>query len=54
MSKILDQDEVDALLRGLSGGEIEAETDILEDDSGVVVFDLSNQDRIIRGRMPVL
>jgi len=54
MSKILDQDEVDALLRGLSGGEIEAETDILEDDSGVVSFDLSNQDRIIRGRMPVL
>jgi flagellar motor switch protein FliM len=54
MSKILDQDEVDALLRGLSGGEIEAENDILEDDSGVVVFDLSNQDRIIRGRMPVL
>ncbi|MEA4857024.1 flagellar motor switch protein FliM [Solidesulfovibrio sp.] len=54
MSKILDQDEVDALLRGLSGGEIEAETDILEDDSGVVVFDLSNQDRIIRGRMRVL
>ena len=54
MSKILDQDEVDALLRGLSGGEIEAENDILEDDSGIVVFDLSNQDRIIRGRMPVL
>jgi len=54
MSKILDQDEVDALLRGLSGGEIEAETDIPEDDSGVVSFDLANQDRIIRGRMPVL
>ncbi len=54
MSKILDQDEVDALLRGLSGGEIEAESDIVEDDSGVVAFDLSNQDRIIRGRMPVL
>ncbi|MEW5773605.1 MAG: flagellar motor switch protein FliM [Thermodesulfobacteriota bacterium] len=54
MSKILDQDEVDALLRGLSGGEIEAEADIPEDDSGVVSFDLANQDRIIRGRMPVL
>jgi len=54
MSKILDQDEVDALLRGLSGGEIESETDIPEDDTGVVSFDLANQDRIIRGRMPVL
>ncbi|MGE4297753.1 MAG: flagellar motor switch protein FliM [Desulfovibrionaceae bacterium] len=54
MSKILAQDEVDSLLRGLSGGEIETETDVPEDDSGIVPFDLSNQDRIIRGRMPVL
>jgi flagellar motor switch protein FliM len=54
MSKILNQDEVDALLRGLSGGEVEAEADISTDDSGVVPFDLANQDRIIRGRMPVL
>ncbi|WP_432734442.1 flagellar motor switch protein FliM [Maridesulfovibrio sp. FT414] len=54
MSKILQQDEVDALLRGLSGGEVETEQDIPDDDSGVVSFDLANQDRIIRGRMPVL
>ena len=54
MNKILAQDEVDALLRGLSGGEIESENDIPEDDSGIVAFDLANQDRIIRGRMPVL
>ncbi|BDV00050.1 flagellar motor switch protein FliM [Thermodesulfomicrobium sp. WS] len=54
MSKILNQDEVDALLRGISGGEIETEQDQPQDDSGVVVFDLANQDRIIRGRMPVL
>jgi len=54
MNKILAQDEVDALLRGLSGGSIETETDIPEDDAGIVPFDLANQDRIIRGRMPVL
>ncbi|MFW5731530.1 MAG: flagellar motor switch protein FliM [Desulfonatronovibrionaceae bacterium] len=54
MNKILDQNEVDALLRGLTGGEVETETDIPEEDSGVVDFDISNQDRIIRGRMPVL
>lgn len=54
MNKILAQDEVDALLRGLSGGELEAETDEPTDDSGIVSFDLANQDRIIRGRMPVL
>ncbi|MDK2956407.1 MAG: flagellar motor switch protein FliM [Desulfovibrionales bacterium] len=54
MSKILDQNEVDALLRGLSGGEVDSEAELPEDDSGVVSFDLANQDRIIRGRMPVL
>lgn len=54
MSKILSQDEVDTLLRGLTGGEVESDSEILEDDSGIVAFDLSNQDRIIRGRMPVL
>ena len=54
MSKILNQDEVDALLRGISGGEIETEEEVIEDQAGVVSFDLANQDRIIRGRMPVL
>jgi flagellar motor switch protein FliM len=54
MSKILQQDEVDALLRGLTGGEVDTETDVVEDESGIVPFDLSNQDRIIRGRMPVM
>ncbi len=54
MSKILTQEEVDALLKGMSGGEIETETDSVEDDSGITVYDLTNQDRIIRGRMPTL
>jgi flagellar motor switch protein FliM len=54
MNKILAQDEVDALLRGLSGGEIEKEQESQLDPSGIVPFDLANQDRIIRGRMPVL
>ena len=54
MNKILAQDEVDALLRGLSGGEIDSSTDEQMDDTGIVPFDLANQDRIIRGRMPVL
>jgi flagellar motor switch protein FliM len=53
MSKILNQDEVDALLRGMTGGEVETESDF-PDDSGIVPFDLANQDRIIRGRMPVM
>lgn len=54
MNKVLAQDEVDALLRGLSGGEIESDNDVEDDPDGIVSFDLANQDRIIRGRMPVL
>ena len=54
MSKILNQHEVDALLRGISGGEIETEDETTAPENGVVTFDLANQDRIIRGRMPVL
>jgi len=54
MSKILSQDEVDALLRGMSGGEIEVEADHIADQDGVIPYDLTNQDRIIRGRMPTL
>lgn len=54
MNKVLAQDEVDALLKGLSGGEIESEQDLSGEQEGIVAFDLANQDRIIRGRMPVL
>ncbi len=55
MEKVLSQDEVDALLNGISGGEIETENDTAEEDDGSVQrFDLTNQDRIIRGRMPTL
>jgi flagellar motor switch protein FliM len=54
MNKILNQDEVDALLKGLSGGDVEVEEEAVDFDDGIVTFDLANQDRIIRGRMPVL
>ena len=53
MNKFLAQDEVDALLNGLSGGDLEVEAEE-ENSDGIVLFDLANQDRIIRGRMPVL
>ncbi|MGZ5187161.1 MAG: flagellar motor switch protein FliM, partial [Caldimonas sp.] len=51
--QILTQDEVDALLQGISG-----ESDSLEDEpaqnGGVRSFDLANQDRMVRDRMPTL
>jgi len=54
MSQVLSQEEVDALLRGVSDGEIETEAEYIADDSGIVAYDLTSQERIIRGRMPTL
>lgn len=56
MSQVLSQNEVDALLAAVSDGDIGAGEELLEeeDDSGVIVYDLTSQDRIIRGRMPTL
>ena len=54
MSQILSQEEVDALLRGVTDGEIETEMEYVPDESGIVPYDLTSQERIIRGRMPTL
>lgn len=52
MQDLLSQDEIDALLHGVDDGEIETEGDF--DASGVRSYDLTSQDRIVRGRMPTL
>lgn len=54
MANILDQNEVDALLRGVVKGEVETESDVPSGESSTSSYDLTNQDRIIRGRMPTL
>ncbi|MEC4673210.1 MAG: flagellar motor switch protein FliM [Nitrospirota bacterium] len=54
MDKILSQDEVDALLRGVTGGEVETTPDPEEPTEGPVPYDLGNQEWIVRGRMPTL
>ena len=54
MSEVLSQNEVDALLRGVNEGEVQTETDQPEELSGVVPYDLSSQEKIIRGRLPTL
>ena len=55
MSEVLSQGEVDALLRGVGDGEIETETDEApEEVSGIVPYDLTSQEKIIRGRLPTL
>lgn len=50
---ILSQDEVDALLNGMGGGDIETE-DVSEETGDTRNYDFGNEDRIIRGRMPTL
>ena len=55
MSEVLSQGEVDALLRGVGDGDIETETDEApEDVSGIVPYDLTSQEKVIRGRLPTL
>ena len=54
MEKILSQDEVDALLKGLSDGDIESGKEGASEQEGIRAYDLTSQDRIVRGRMPTL
>ena len=59
MAQVLSQDEVDALLSAVGDGDLEEDsTSSVEseqdEDIHVQSYDLTNQDRVIRGRMPVL
>jgi flagellar motor switch protein FliM len=54
MTKVLSQEEVDALLKGLIDGEIEVDSDQGDHEAGVTPYDFTSQERIIRGRMPTL
>jgi len=51
---LLSQDEIDALLHGVDGGDVE--TDGSDDliDGEARGYDFASQDRIVRGRMPTL
>jgi len=48
----LSQDEVDALLKGVTGEADEVEAPV--DTTGVRPYDMATQERIVRGRMPTL
>jgi flagellar motor switch protein FliM len=49
---LLSQDEIDALLHGVDDGLVE--TDNAAEPGAVKSYDLTSQDRIVRGRMPTL
>jgi len=54
MSEILSQDEVDSLLDGLDSGEVESEADVVKPEpvEGIVAYDFTSQDKVVRARMP--
>ncbi len=52
--KILSQDEVDALLRGVVSGDVDTTPKVEEPEKPSKAYDLLNQEKIIRGRMPAL
>jgi flagellar motor switch protein FliM len=54
MTNILSQDEVDSLLKGLTEGEVAAETDKPVSSHEVMRYDFTGKDRIIDTRMPAL
>lgn len=52
MQDLLSQDEIDALLHGVDDGDVSTESD--GEAGEVSAYDLTTQDRIVRGRMPTL
>jgi len=51
---LLSQDEIDALLHGVDDGDVELAGSETAVDGEARPYDLSSQDRIVRGRMPTL
>jgi flagellar motor switch protein FliM len=51
---ILSQDEIDALLHGVEGGNVETGNDPNLLDGQARPYDLASNERIVRGRMPTL
>jgi flagellar motor switch protein FliM len=52
--QILSQDEVDALLQGITGESQKLEQEAAPVDGAVRDYNLANQERIVRGRMPTM
>ena len=55
MEQILSQDEVDALLKGIAGGEIEEPEEPIDAEAmGYTPYDFSRQQRIVQVKMPAM
>ncbi len=51
---VLSEEEIDALLSGVSSGDVDTEDDSGETAADVRHYDLTSQDRVVRGRLPTL
>ena len=54
IDELLSQDEIDALLHGVSNDEIDTQDHTAVYEGEVALYDFANQERVIRGRMPSL
>ena len=54
VNDLLSQEEIDALLNGVSGGDVETGTDEALDHGETRNYDFAVEDRIVRGRLPTL
>jgi flagellar motor switch protein FliM len=54
MSDLLSQDEIDALMDGVTGGTVATGSDEPLPPDAVISYDFTQQDRIVRGRLPTL
>jgi flagellar motor switch protein FliM len=54
VNDLLSQDEIDALLHGVSSSDIDTSAEGDLGEQGVRSYDFGSQDRIVRGRMPTL
>ena len=54
MSDFLSQDEVDSLLRGVTGEAVEDKPEEAEDKTKARAYNVASNERIVRGRMPTM
>lgn len=54
MSDVLSQEEIDALMHGVQGGDVETEEEEQVEPGETRPYDFTREDRIVRGRLPTL
>lgn len=54
VNDLLSQEEIDALLHGVSSGDVETDSDASADDGATRSYNFAVEDRIVRGRLPTL